>query len=123
VGFLSGLTVHQIRIGYDLRLVVSDAKWLDENNAEVVIEGPCLVTEPGGAESRVRLADPDSIPSLLRLQSRIIGKVSAEGGTLRAVLDDESALAVPPLDEYEAWRIEGPGDSLVVCMPGGELAF
>ena len=30
VGFLSGLSVHEVRVGYDVRLIANDAKWLDE---------------------------------------------------------------------------------------------
>jgi Family of unknown function (DUF6188) len=122
VGFLSGLTVHQVRHGYDLRLIASDAKWLDRNDVEVIVEAPCLVTDPDGREHRVERDDLGTIPALLALQSRVITNASAEDGTLRAAFDDGSTLAVRPHDEYEAWHIEGPGDSGVVCMPGGELA-
>jgi hypothetical protein len=118
VGFLSGLTVHQVRVGYDLRLV----SWSDENDVEVVMEAPCFVTDPGGTEHRIEHDNLGTIPALLALQSRIITEVSADHGSLRAVFDDGSTLMVPPLDQYEAWRIEGPGDRGVVCMPGGELA-
>jgi hypothetical protein len=116
VGYLSGLTVHQVRVGYDLRLMSSDPKWLDENDAEIVIEAPCSVTDPGGTEHRIERGDPGTIPALLALQSRVITEVSADGGTLRAVFDDGSTLAVPPLDQYEAWRVERPGGQGVVCM-------
>ena len=123
VGFLCGLTVHQVRVRYDVRLVASDATRLDENEVEIVMEGPCIVTDSGGAEHRVQLSDPESIPALFKLQSRIIRAASAEGGTLRAALDDGSTFAIPPLGAYEAWRIEGHGGDLVICMPGGELSW
>jgi hypothetical protein len=31
-GFLSGLTLHAVRLGYDLRLIASEAKWLNEKH-------------------------------------------------------------------------------------------
>ncbi|HLY87168.1 MAG TPA: DUF6188 family protein [Gaiellaceae bacterium] len=100
----------------------SDPKWLDENDAEIVIEAPCFVTDPGGTEHRIERGDLGMIPALLALQSHVITEVSADGSTLRTVFDNGSTLAVPALDQYEAWRVEGPGDQGVVCMPGGELA-
>ena len=121
IGFLAGLKVHEIRGGYSLRLIVSDEKWLDENDVEIVMEAPCLVIDSGGAEHHVERDKLDTIPALLALQSLIIEKISAENGTLRAVFDDGSVLTVLPLDQYEAWRIEGPGDGGAVCMPAGEL--
>jgi uncharacterized protein DUF6188 len=121
VGFLSGLTVHQVRLGYDLRLISSDPQWLDENNVEVVIEAPGFVTDPDGTEHRIERGDLGTIPPLLALQSRVISEASADDGTLRVVFDDGGTLTVPPLDQYEAWRIEGPGESSIVCLPGGEL--
>jgi len=121
VGFLSGLAVHQVRVGYDLRLIGSDSKWLDENEVQIVMEAPCLVTDPVGTEHHVNRENLGTLAALLALQSHTITEASADGGTLRAAFDDGSSLAVPPLDEYEAWRIEGPGKSLIVCLPGGEL--
>jgi hypothetical protein len=84
------------------------------------MEAPCLVTDPDGTESRVERGKLDTIPALLALQSHVITEVSHDGA-LRAAFDDGSTLAIPPLDEYEAWRIEGPGEKLIVCLPGGEL--
>ena len=84
------------------------------------MEGPCFVTGADGSEHRIELSDPKTIPLLLALQGRIITEASAEEGTLRAVVDNGGALRVPPDAKYEAWRIEGPGDAGVVCMPGGE---
>jgi hypothetical protein len=56
------------------------------------------------------------------LQSKTIKEVSTDGGTLRATFGDGRTLAVPPLDQYEAWEIRGPGDQGIICLPGGELA-
>jgi hypothetical protein len=67
VGFLCGLTVHQVRVGYDLRLMSSDAKWQDENDVEIVMEAPYLVTDPAGTEHRVELDKLGTIPALLAL--------------------------------------------------------
>lgn len=120
VDFLSGLTVHRVCIGYDLRLLVGDEKW--QNDAVVVIEEPCVVTHPDGSERKVQISAPETIPALLAADPRLIVEVSEEGGALRIVLDDGCEIVIPPNDEYEAWRIEGPGDRGVVCMPGGELA-
>ena len=113
--------MHQVRIGYDLRLVVSDPKWSDENEAQIVIEEPCVVTYPDGSEHGVQIAARETIPPLLTAQARRISEVSAEAGALRVVLDDGGKIVIPSSDEYEAWRIEGPGETSVVCLPGGEL--
>jgi len=74
VGFLSGLTLHQVRVGYDLRLMSSDPQWLDENNVEVVLEAPRFVTDPDGTEHRIERGDLGTIPPLLALQSRVISE-------------------------------------------------
>lgn len=86
------------------------------------MEAACLVTDPDGIEHRVERGKLDTIPALLALQSHVLTGVSHDG-TLRAAFDDGSTLAVPPLDQSEAWRIEGPGENLVVCLPGGELSY
>lgn len=47
--------------------------------------------------------------------------VAFKTGTLRLVLD-HFLLTVRADPQYEAWNVVGPGDMLVVCMPGGQLA-
>ena len=130
IGFLSGLKVYEIRVGKDVRLVVSGEDWLKPGTeAEVIFEGPCLFTDSGRAAHRIELSKPDSIPPLFRLRSRVIATAFAEGGNFRAIFDDGSSLTVPPevTNVQFAWRAFGPGGELglssatVVCMPGGEL--
>lgn len=46
-------------------------------------------------------------------------------GTLLLNFAGGASVAVPPDVNYEAWSVIGPGNALVVCMPGtaGELAI
>lgn len=44
-----------------------------------------------------------------------------EDGTLELTFEDGTVLQVPPHSYYEAWIIEGPGQHLAVCAPGGKV--
>jgi hypothetical protein len=112
LGFLSGLKVHEIRVGYDIELIVSTADWGAGPVTEIQIEGPCVLRDPDRTEHRVKLSKPDSIPPLFRLHSRVINKAWEEGGAFLAAFDDGSLLGVPPdagrRERTVTWRLCGP---------------
>jgi hypothetical protein len=116
---LRGLTIHQLRLGYQLELLASDAGWRDDP-LSVVIEAPFSVTGDGETTT-ADPQDPSSLGMAVKLLHRVVDDVSVDGGTLRMSFTDGTLLVVPPLDRYEAWNISGPGSQLVICTPGGEL--
>jgi hypothetical protein len=125
IGFLSGLTVLEIRLGKHVQLIVSSADWLDGQESQICIEGPCMLTDPDGTEHRVELSTPDSISSLLRLRSRVISTAFVEnGGALQLVLDDGSVFGSQPDAEGVMWTVDGPGGydgTRVIGGPGREV--
>jgi Family of unknown function (DUF6188) len=107
--FLVGKTVTEIR---------------DERRI-VFIAGSCpapdLYADAGTPE--VLGSDGLTMP-LAALVGRTVSTASADDGTLLLTFNDGSLLRCNPDPRYEAWEVVG-GDpqSLVVCLPGGELAI
>jgi hypothetical protein len=47
----------------------------------------------------------------------------APDGTLEISFEDDRLLTVAPEPKCEAWQLTAPGVGMVVCVPGGELAW
>ncbi|BAJ76363.1 pyruvate carboxylase [Microbacterium testaceum StLB037] len=92
----------------------------------VTIETEFALTRPGMNEM---FLDPDgdkkALGEVLALFGRHITGAEIVGQELRIAFDDSSLLRVPSHPAYEAWSYSGPGNprSLVISMPGGDLAI
>lgn len=108
-------------IGVDHRLTLR----FSEDDV-VIIETEFALTRPGANEM---LLDPDgdrkALGEALALFGRRVTGAEIVGQELRIAFDDSSLLRVPPHPAYEAWSYSGPGQprTLVISMPGGELAI
>ena len=61
--------------------------------------------------------------ALIELVGRAISQVSTAAGTLLVTFADGATMRTHPDPDHEAWQIVGgTPHSLVVCLPGGELA-
>lgn len=108
IDFLIGQTVVEVR---DDDRIVFEAG----NEPE-----PSLYADVG----RVVCLDPDGKPlALPELVGRAISQASTTDGTLLVTFTDGATLRTPPDPNHEAWQVVGgTPHSLVVCLPGGELA-
>ncbi len=105
-----------IRVDQQVRLQFGDC--------EFVLEAPFVLA----VESRLHRLDPaerSRLGPLLGLYPDALSLAGVEAdGTLQLVFDSGAVIRVAPSPEYEAWQVIGAVDHhLVVCMPGGQLAF
>jgi hypothetical protein len=108
IDFLVGRTVVEVR--YDER-VVFDAGAAPE---------PRLYADVGHA---VCLDEHGKRVSVEDLAGRTVADASTNGGVLHIVFTDGATLRSEPDPDVEAWQVVGGRpQSLVVCLPGGELA-
>jgi len=105
-----------VRIDHQTRLQFGDV--------QVVIESPFVLTI-AGADHLLDPGDRCGLGPLLGLypDSLTASRVGPDG-TLLLNFAGGASVTVPPDVNYEAWSVNGPGNALVVCMPGtaGELA-
>jgi hypothetical protein len=108
IDFLVGQTVVEVR--YDERVVFDSG----------IEPEPRLYADVGSA---VCLDGHGAHVSVEDLAGRTIGEVSTNGGVLQIGFTDGATLRSEPDPDVEAWQVVGGRpQSLVVCLPGGELA-
>jgi hypothetical protein len=108
IDFLVGQTVVEVRHGERL---VFDADTDPE---------PRLYADVGNA---VCLDEHGQRVSVIDLAGRTVAGASTEGGALQITFTDGTTLRSVPDPDIEAWQVVGGSpQSLVVCLPGGELA-
>lgn len=115
---LKGKTVVQVRVGYQLVLVL-------DPTAEVTIETEAWLTPGGPRKAAIRL-DPehqDVAPALALVGATITSAEAAQSGALHLTFSTGVELCVNPHPGYEAWQVSEPSGVLTVCGPGGELAI
>ncbi len=121
---LVGATLHELRLGGSgqLRLQFAHAD-RDDLNLYADISDATLTTTDG-VEHAIDGDELSTLMPLVRVVQRAVAVAHARGGTLTIGFDDGSSLRCPPDERYEAWEVVGGSPySLVVCTPGGELAY
>jgi hypothetical protein len=113
----------QCRIDHALSLV------LDGDQAARVwvvrIEGPFSIV---GHDRPVESFGSDGPPSSwgpaidVLLHAVVLAATVSADGTLTLQLEGGRAVKVPAMEQWEAWKVTGPGDALVVCGPDGQLS-
>jgi hypothetical protein len=114
----AGKVIILAKIDYGLHLWTADS-W------EILLAGPVLVSGIGTAptEIEVDIAESTLPPQLAEVVGAPIAQLLvSEGGDLGVQLEDRQ-LSVSGDDRYEAWQVAGPDGELLVCTPGGELAY
>jgi hypothetical protein len=114
----AGKVIIIAKIDYGLHLWTADS-W------EIVLAGPVLVSGTGTAptEIEVDVAESPLPPQLADVVGATVAQLLvSEGGDLGVQLEDRQ-LSVRADDRYEAWQVAGPDGELLVCTPGGELAY
>jgi hypothetical protein len=108
--FLAGRTVVEIRDG---DRIVFEAGAEPEPRLYADVGSPVFADRDG---KTLRMAD---------LMGRTVASGSASSnGVLLLTFTDGATLRCSPNPEYEAWQVVGgKPESLVVCLPGGELAI
>jgi hypothetical protein len=114
---LSGLSHRsfiQFCVGSGVRLDLDGAP-----HYEITIESPLSI-----AASNIERAEPTSTEVLVALRDLLMQPVHSviqREGEL-SVMFESVTVTVQPDEQYEAWQIRADDETLIVCMPGGELA-
>jgi hypothetical protein len=116
---IAGRDLTFIRVDFQTRLQFDEF--------EVVIECPFVLREGAShVEYRLDPRDTASLAPLLRLYPDALVTADADAdATLHLAFASGAAVVVPADERYEAWQVNGPGNFLVVCVPGreGKLAI
>ncbi|MEV6774522.1 DUF6188 family protein [Nocardia sp. NPDC051030] len=89
---------------------------------ELHIEGELAVHNPDGPTVHRIAGEPHTEDLAAALSGEIVTAAVTSTGELRIDLDSGNRLVVEPDRYFEAWHVTAPGQYLIVCMPGGELA-
>jgi hypothetical protein len=98
---------------------------LQFGDVQVVIESPFVLTI-AGVDHLLDPGDRGGLGPLLCLYPDSLKASHVHpDGTLRLDFAGGAIVRVPSDEHYEAWSVNGPGDALVICVPGtaGELAI
>ena len=118
LGFLIGRDVSAITVNYQFSMTLTS-----DEDAVLCLEGAFTYRDSGGdVHDLDPSADPARLGVALGLFPHTVVQAAVEQATLRLVFDDGSHVVAHPQDDYETWQIYGPGTSLIVSLPGGELA-
>ena len=121
--YLIGLSVGQVAIGSDLTLELVGAA----ADASARLEaGRVTYQSPSGSIIELDMTqniETQSAP-LLAIQGCVIASARAdeEANTLELVFEGRDVLRALPMQGVEGWQLTGPGNRLMVAVPGGEIA-
>jgi hypothetical protein len=105
-------------------LRIDHAAHLRFDEAEVAIESP-FVMQVGDLELTLDPEERSALGPFLGLYPNSLVEASVDAqATLRLSFGRGAVVTVRSDPHYEAWQLSGPGNSLVVCMPGnsGQVA-
>lgn len=111
--------IRRIEIDFQVRFVFEDSR----DSATITIESPFFIKN----KDKKEVLNPEDTTTLApvlplflaHVQDVIINKT----GNLKISLKGEKSIEVFPDDQYEAWQIVSSLNILLVCSPGGEVAF
>jgi hypothetical protein len=123
----------RVRDGWTLKLAPCDLTYLRVDHqarlqfgeSEVVI-GSRFVLQAGEVESFLDAEQRSALAPFLSLYPNTLTHASVDSqATLRLTFGSGATVTIPSDPQYEAWQVNGPGNSLVVCVPGnsGQLAI
>ncbi|RVX46912.1 hypothetical protein EDD27_9825 [Nonomuraea polychroma] len=114
------MQVTQIRVSYQLTLVLDGEAQVDLEAEAVLSEGPLRASDV--VTSRLVPERQEVAPALALFGTTLLSSVAFKSGMLRLVFDSGMHLNVKPDAGYEAWSVHGPESLCLVCMPGGDVA-
>jgi Family of unknown function (DUF6188) len=117
---LEGMRVIQLRVSYELELVL-------DGDAEVTIEARAVLRRGDLAFPEVPAVqlDPERqvvAPALAVFGATVTSSAVLKTGVLDLAFDNGLSLAVNPDAEFEAWQVRKSA-GLLVCTPGGDIAI
>jgi hypothetical protein len=121
---LNGFTVVEIGLGSGVSLRLSASG--DMSGSAQLAAGPVRYESPGGEafefEAEVRNAT-DYAPLLALLRQEIhSARVDEREKTVVLTFRGGHRLTALPMQDVEGWELRGPGELLLVAVPGGEVA-
>jgi len=120
-----GRVVSAITVNFQFSLALTgDDAVVGDNDVVLCLEGGFTYRDSGGGAHELDpSADRAGLGVALGLFPNAVTEATVNEGVLHLAFDDGSRVVVPPQDDYETWQISGPGTSLIVSLPGGELAI
>ncbi len=113
---LGGLSVLYCMVDYGFTICF-------EQNVTIRIEGPFTYRRDEKSWELDPEHQPEGLgPTLTLPRTKGRGGTVDLDGILRLTFDDGTELVVPPDEHYEAWTLS-TNDGLLVCCPGGQIAF
>jgi hypothetical protein len=111
--------VQRIEVDFRLGFLFGD----NGETASLYIETPCYL-RCEGRDTPLAPDDASSLAPALALFNAEVADVSIHRtGHLTARMKDGRSLEVDSNEQYEAWQIGSTNGFLLVCSPGGEVAF
>ncbi len=111
---LAGRSLIQFCVGSGVRLDLDGSP-----NYEITIESPLSI--PARNIERAEPTSADVVLALRELLMQPVHSVIERDGELTVVFESVT-ITVQPDDKYEAWQIRADDETMIVCVPGGELA-
>jgi hypothetical protein len=111
---LAGRSLIQFCVGGGVRLDLDGSPYYEIN-----IESRLSI-----AALNIERAEPTSTEVLVALRDLLMQPVQSaieRDGELSLVFESVT-IVVQPHEQYEAWQIRADDDTMIVCIPGGELA-
>jgi hypothetical protein len=116
---LDGLTVTQLRLSYQVELVM----WSGERTLGLVLEAPFAITWGDGSTCLIEPERPETHGPLLQLLHKPVSSfVATSVGECILSFGDYARVSARPDQKYEAWNSYGEGllkDAGLLCGPGG----
>ncbi|HEX3811276.1 MAG TPA: DUF6188 family protein [Mycobacteriales bacterium] len=119
---LAGLRLTECSIGVTgIRLPLSG---VGGRAAEIVIERDTIQLTGPDQEPRWKgVRDELTAAALLGVIDDSLARIDIAGGHLTLAFSGGFRIDIPADDDTEAWSVRSADRALVVCRPGGELAF
>ena len=98
---------------------------LQFKKTEIVIESP-FILRIGGVDYHLDPGERRNLGPFLGLYPNTLVSASVDAqATLQLAFGDGATITVPADPQYETWQVNGPGNFLVVCVPGtsGDLSI
>lgn len=122
---LSQWTTMYVSIDYAFSLNFANLESRQESDrVSIRISGPFVFADGEHELTMEAETDPTSVgPALRTCRTRPKALEVNEDGTLILLFEDHISIVVHPLSKYEAWTVNGPAESVLVCTPGGNVAI
>ena len=111
--------VQLLQIDFGLGFILTDG----HDNAKLHVETKCRLIQSGHEAELIPEESPSLSPILAFANAKVSGISIRKTGHLKLEFGSGARLEVGPNERYEAWELGLSIGVLMVCAPGGEVAF